>query len=49
MHTITTAIKGFISHCRFEKNLSLKTVKAYQTDLYQFQQFLLTKKYPLLN
>lgn len=45
MCTLSVATKEFISHCKFEKNLSLKTIKAYQTDLNQFQKFLLTKNY----
>lgn len=39
------AIKGFIDHCKFEKNLSPKTIKAYQIDLNQFQSFLKEKEY----
>lgn len=34
--TIRNAIDQFILHCRFEKNLSIKTMKAYETDLLQF-------------
>ncbi len=30
------AIDQFLFHCRYEKNLSNKTLKAYQTDLMQF-------------
>ncbi len=44
MSTLQIAIKGFISHCKFEKNLSSKTIKAYQTDLDQFQKFLTKEK-----
>lgn len=38
--TITTAMKDFLHHCRFEKNLSGLTLKAYNTDLKQFSDFL---------
>lgn len=46
MATILDSIQNFISHCKFEKNLSTKTIKAYQTDLTQFQKFLVDKNYP---
>jgi len=45
MCTLQFATQGFINHCKFEKNLSSKTIKAYQTDLSQFYKFLLEKKY----
>lgn len=32
-------IKDFIFHCKFERNLNTKTLKAYQTDLKQFRTF----------
>lgn len=35
-----TAIHEFILHCRLEKNLSVKTLKAYQIDLNQVSAFL---------
>jgi integrase/recombinase XerD len=38
--TIAEAIEGFLFHCRYEKNLSPKTLKAYETDLRQFAAFL---------
>lgn len=34
--TIAVAINEFLWHCRFEKNLDIKTIRAYQTDLEQF-------------
>jgi integrase/recombinase XerD len=34
------AISSFLAHCRYEKNLSPKTLKAYSTDLTQLAQFL---------
>jgi len=36
--TVAEAIEAFLFHCRFEKNLSPKTVKAYATDLRQFAE-----------
>ena len=35
---ITQLIEDFLWHCRFEKNLDMKTIKAYQTDLKQFSR-----------
>lgn len=40
MSSVQEHIAGFISHCRYEKNLSPKTLKAYQIDLRQFAEFL---------
>lgn len=34
------AIKLFLEHCEFEKNLSHKTLQFYKIDLLQFQEFL---------
>lgn len=42
--TILTAIREFLLHCHFEKNLSPKTLKAYSIDLHQFTAFLNGKK-----
>lgn len=36
---IQEAIKNFIFHCTYEKNLSTKTIKAYTIDLNQFENF----------
>lgn len=47
MYTLQSAIKDFLNHCTFEKNLSNKTIKAYKTDLIQFAKFLISKKYSL--
>lgn len=33
------AIKVFESHCIYEKNLSIKTIKAYKIDLNQFLKY----------
>jgi integrase/recombinase XerD len=34
--TLAEAIESFLFHCRYEKNLSPKTLNAYETDLRQF-------------
>lgn len=47
MYLIQTAIQEFIGHCRFEKNLSSKTIKSYSTDLKQLTEFLIGRNYPL--
>lgn len=38
------AISNFLFHCKIEKQLSDKTIKAYTTDLNQFRQFVLLQK-----
>lgn len=45
MYTIQTAIAEFLKHCRFEKNLSPKTIKSYSIDLKQLTNFLIAKSY----
>ena len=40
MKTIDEAINGFFKHCKYEKNLSDKTIKAYKIDLRQFCAFI---------
>ena len=45
MKTIQTEIQAFLNHCKFEKNLSPKTIKAYTTDLEQLTRFLLTNEH----
>lgn len=45
MNTITHLIDDFLFHCRYEKNLSDKTIKAYKTDLIQFKSYI-QKFYP---
>jgi integrase/recombinase XerD len=40
MLSVQEHVTGFLSHCRYEKNLSPKTLKAYQIDLRQFAEFL---------
>jgi integrase/recombinase XerD len=44
MIKIQTAINNYLIHCRIEKRLSEKTIKAYQTDLLQFQKVLVELK-----
>lgn len=43
MQALNKAIQSFIFHCRYEKNLSSKTIKAYQTDIEQFKSFISIK------
>lgn len=38
--TLAEATAQFLSHCRYEKNLNAKTLKAYATDLRQLAEFL---------
>jgi integrase/recombinase XerD len=40
--TVTEAVSQFLFHCRYEKNLSPKTLKAYSIDLRQFSEHLAT-------
>jgi len=40
MVSISHSIEDFLSHCKIEKNLSEKTIKAYRTDLSQFREHL---------
>ena len=47
MNGLTIIIKDFINHCRFEKGLSDKTIKAYANDLNQFLTY--SHKSNLLN
>jgi integrase/recombinase XerD len=37
---IDNVIENFLFHCRYEKNLSDKTINAYNTDLGQFSEFI---------
>lgn len=43
MNTITILAQDFLRHCRFEKNLSIKTLSCYAIDLRQFAVFLKEK------
>jgi integrase/recombinase XerD len=45
MENIEIATLDFLSHCRYEKNLSQKTLKSYSIDLKQLMLFLKTKLY----
>ena len=47
-HARLDAIAQFLFHCRYEKNLSPKTLKAYSIDLRQFTEYLATtsNRYP---
>lgn len=47
MSTIQNDVKEFINHCKYEKNLSEKTIKAYSIDIRQFVEFLIEKNYSL--
>lgn len=47
MYTIQSAITDFLKHCRFEKNLSPKTIKSYSIDLKQLTSFLNAKNYSM--
>lgn len=38
-NSIETAIQKYLNHCRFEKGLDFKTIKAYQIDLLQFYAY----------
>ena len=40
MNTLQSATEDFLAHCKYEKNLSEKTLKAYNTDLLQLKNFL---------
>lgn len=46
--TIQASSLDFLRHCRYEKNLSEKTLTAYSTDLRQFATFLQSHELPLL-
>lgn len=39
MLSLKEGIRDYIFHCRYEKNLSSKTISAYNTDLTQFNMF----------
>lgn len=46
MEDIQKAVKDFLAHCKEEKNLNDKTLKAYKIDLQQFVDFILNGKKP---
>ena len=39
MQELENLFQQFISHCKYEKNLSIKTIKAYESDFRQFITF----------
>ena len=39
MQELQSLFQQFISHCKYEKNLSIKTTKAYESDFKQFITF----------
>lgn len=41
---IDTQIRDYLTHCKYEKNLNPKTLKAYETDLHQYAHFAETKE-----
>ncbi|MCG3165305.1 MAG: Tyrosine recombinase XerD [Bacteroidia bacterium] len=43
MEYLKKTIKHFLLHCKYEKRLNEKTIKAYKIDLAQFQVFILSK------
>jgi site-specific recombinase XerD len=43
MHKLDDQIDDFIFHCRYEKNLSSNSIKAYRIDLDQFITFISSK------
>ena len=47
MSTIQNDFKEFINHCKYEKNLSEKTIKAYSIDIAQLVKFLIEKDFSL--
>jgi integrase/recombinase XerD len=46
MNTIEASATDFLSYCRYQKNLSPKTLKSYQIDLRQFTTFLTINSHP---
>ncbi|MGQ7856641.1 tyrosine-type recombinase/integrase [Pedobacter sp. WC2501] len=47
MTTLNQAVNTFLQYCRYEKNLSEKTIYFYRIDLLQFYAFIETQKYPV--
>lgn len=48
MFQLPNVINDFLNHCKYEKNLSTKTIKAYSIDLAQLNYFLIKNKYSQL-
>jgi integrase/recombinase XerD len=40
MQILTSVINNYLNHCKIERNLSIKTIKAYNCDLKQFLKFI---------
>jgi len=49
MTTISNDIKDFINYCKYERNLSSKTIKAYRIDLKQLDNFFISNNLPRLS
>ena len=47
MSTIQESINEYMFHCKYEKNLSSKTLKAYSIDLKQFQNYNTLQSVPI--
>lgn len=47
MNTIQNNFKEFINHCKYEKNLSEKTIKAYSIDIAQLVKFIIEKDFSM--
>ncbi|HKC68716.1 MAG TPA: tyrosine-type recombinase/integrase [Bacteroidia bacterium] len=47
MENIKDVVLDFLNHCKYEKNLSIKTLKAYKIDLQQLQDFIARKKHSI--
>ncbi|QQL50258.1 tyrosine-type recombinase/integrase [Mucilaginibacter ginkgonis] len=46
MLNLKQAITDFSNHCRYEKNLSLKSIRCYEIDLLQFTKFIEAQNFP---
>ncbi len=46
MTLLNEAVNTFLQHCRYEKNLSDKTIYFYKIDLLQFSSFIQNNNYP---
>lgn len=48
MYLLSEATNEFLHHCKFEKNLSIRTITFYRIDLLQLQKFFSERNYSLL-
>ncbi|MDR3680516.1 MAG: tyrosine-type recombinase/integrase [Flavipsychrobacter sp.] len=48
MNSLAQSINNFLQHCRYEKNLSDKTIYFYRLDLTQFTSFIEKNNYPVV-